>query len=470
MTPPPPTLADGDAVPTQLVRVIQILAVAIGLAIAICVPVLFGAAGYYHETIHLRHHLLAAQTQVSRYAYTQGSHWDLSITRLGTLLGENARFADEPVRQKILDPEGKLIYAEEQELDWPIISRRVPIEVAGETEGWVEIDASFRGWLLSTLLVALASLLVGMGTIVVVHRYPMRILSRTFGALTTAHARFEVQLAETLKAYELLQAESRKVEDTSYDLTRALEEAQLANRTKSEFLAAMSHELRTPLNAIIGFSELMSGELLGPIGSPKYVDYANDITQSGQHLLAIINDILDLSKIEAGKMSVADEQLDLDQVIRSSLRFIAERARSANVKVAIEIAEGPLLMRGDAIKVKQILLNLLSNAVKFTPAAGRVEVHAFKDGDGRLLIVVKDTGCGMKTEDIPKALEPFRQVDSSLNRRFEGTGLGLPLSKRLIELHGGTLTIDSTVDVGTEVTVAFPAARVIDKPVGSIAA
>lgn len=243
------------------------------------------------------------------------------------------------------------------------------------------------------------------------------------------------------------------------ELRSAMEEAEVANRTKSEFLANMSHELRTPLNAVIGFSEVMTSEVFGPLGSDQYRDYALSIHDSGRHLLDLINDILDVSKIESGQLTLTEEDLDLSDILTASTRLVRERAAKAGVALRSDLPDSLPILRADQRRMKQVFLNLLTNAVKFTPSGGHVTVSAQRTPDGGLIVRVIDTGIGMKSEDIPKALLPFQQVDSGLSRRHEGTGLGLPLTKALVELHDGDLQLKSTLGEGTEVRLWFPQSR-----------
>src|SRR5262245_25142184 len=241
----------------------------------------------------------------------------------------------------------------------------------------------------------------------------------------------------------------------------AKDAAEQANRAKTTFLANMSHELRTPLNAIIGFAELIAMQVGGPIGSERYIGYARDIGASGEHLLKIINDVLDLTRIEAGGMELQDEPIRCADLIESSLRFVRDQAARANLAIAIDCAADLPRLRGDQRKLRQVLINLLSNAVKFTQRGGRVRVAAACASGGGLLLVVSDTGIGMASSDIARALTPFKQVDSSLARKHQGAGLGLALAKNLVELHDGALEVASELGQGTVVTCSFPAVRTI---------
>jgi two-component system, cell cycle sensor histidine kinase PleC len=247
------------------------------------------------------------------------------------------------------------------------------------------------------------------------------------------------------------------------ELERARLVAEESNRVKSQFVAHMSHELRTPLNAIIGFSEMIRDALIGPLGT-RYRAYARDIHSSGAHLLRLINDVLDLSKVEAGRVDLHEEMVDLVKLAEDCRRLVADSVKAGKLELSIELAPHLPLIRGDELRLKQILLNLLSNAVKFTAAGGRIALTAATTVEGGVAVSVADTGIGMAPEDIPIALEPFRQLDGAFNRRFEGTGLGLPLARRMAELHGATLSLSSVKDRGTIATLTLPADRIIERP------
>lgn len=247
------------------------------------------------------------------------------------------------------------------------------------------------------------------------------------------------------------------------ELRAAKERAEQASQAKSTFLANMSHELRTPLNAVLGFSEIIRDELYGSIGNARYAEYARDIYASGKHLLDVINNILDLAKIEAGHVAWEDEEVDVGAIMAACHRLIVDDAGRKGVRLELVPTPWTILLSADSTRLRQILLNLLSNAVKFTPAGNQVTLSARPGEDGSFLIEVADTGIGMRPEDIAKAFQPFQQIDSSLARRYEGTGLGLTLTKSLVELHGGTLTLNSWPGVGTTATVHLPEWRVIDR-------
>nr|MDJ0970138.1 ATP-binding protein [Kiloniellales bacterium] len=288
----------------------------------------------------------------------------------------------------------------------------------------------------------------------------------------SARSSFEVELAEGTVArvsqhrtqdggLVCVYADVTELHRRQQDLLVAKEEAEAARRSMSSFLANMSHELRTPLNAIIGFSSMMKEEMVGPLGDKAYKSYANDIHASGSLLLDIINDVLDVSKIEAGKHRIEEDCVPVGQLLNSCLRLIGTRASAAGLALGRRCDVEALELRADPRALKQILLNLLSNAVKFTPEGGRIELAALLDDTGDFLFQVSDNGIGMAPEEIPRALAVFGQIESDLASRHQGTGLGLPLAQRLTEMHGGSLELESAPGRGTTVTIRLPADRIL---------
>jgi PAS domain S-box-containing protein len=243
-------------------------------------------------------------------------------------------------------------------------------------------------------------------------------------------------------------------------LSLAMQKVQAASDAKSAFLATMSHELRTPLNAVIGFADLMLGETLGPVGHPRYSEYLGDIRKSGEHLLALINQVLDLARLDSGKAPLAEEDVYLPYLLEDVCRTIEPLAQEADLHIVTDIPVSLPSLRGDTRRLRQILLNLLSNAVKFTPPHGTITIDAAETAKG-LVLHIRDTGIGIAEADLPVVLERFGQNDSMISRKHEGTGLGLPLAKQLAELHGGSLVLESEEGAGTCITVTFPAERII---------
>ena len=269
----------------------------------------------------------------------------------------------------------------------------------------------------------------------------------------------ELEASKTDLTHKLAENKAETVQ-----LREMTEKTAAAARAKSELLANVSHELRTPLNAIIGFSNILKKELYGPIGHAKYHEYAEDISESGLHLLAIINDILDLSKIEAGQMELQEEAFDIGGAINVAHSLVRESAETRGVTIKFDLADDMPWLVADERRVKQIILNLLSNAVKFTPQGGEVMVKVWCSTGSGYVLQVADTGIGIAPEDLSKALAPFGQVGNSLDGECQGTGIGLPLTKSLAEMHGGSLNIESSVGVGTTVTVRLPSHRIAPLP------
>ncbi len=252
--------------------------------------------------------------------------------------------------------------------------------------------------------------------------------------------------------------------EANVELAALASAAEADNENKSQFLASISHELRTPLNAIIGFSEIIKSETMGAIGNVQYKDYIRDIHNSGVHLLSLINDILDYSKAEADKIDLLVEEVDITKLIHTSIRLVSPRAEHAKVALVADVPEDHYFLYTDAKKVKQVLLNLLSNAVKFTPEGGQIRVSMWRDmKEDAISVEVRDSGIGIAPKDISKALSPFGQVDSALSRKYEGTGLGLPLTKKFVEIMGGTFAIESEEGKGTIIRFSLPENIPIEK-------
>jgi signal transduction histidine kinase/HAMP domain-containing protein len=245
------------------------------------------------------------------------------------------------------------------------------------------------------------------------------------------------------------------VKEREENFRRATQAAEAASAAKTRFLTNMSHELRTPLNAVIGFSEILTTQLFGPLGNARYNEYAADILRSGRHLLDVINSVLEISKHEAGKQSIDAERVDMRGVLTDCAKMMAVQFEAAKISFDFRGPPGPTFVSGDSPKLRQIFLNLLSNALKFTESGGRVTLSA-RETDSAHVIEIADTGIGMSEEDVKVALTPFGQVDNRLERKYEGTGLGLPLAKSMIELHGGTLEIKSARGSGTTISVYLP--------------
>jgi two-component system cell cycle sensor histidine kinase PleC len=246
-------------------------------------------------------------------------------------------------------------------------------------------------------------------------------------------------------------------------LLRSKEAADSANRAKTEFLAKMSHELRTPLNAILGFSEMMQTAMRGPLNA-KYLEYAGDIHASGEHLLGLVNDILDLAKLEAGKVELQESDVTLPELTEECLALVRGQADRGNVRLAAVVPHTLPALRADRRSLKQLLLNLLSNALKFTPDGGTVTVLANGGERFGITLSVRDTGIGMSAAEIEVALSPFGQIESAFRRTQKGTGLGLPICKSLVELHDGTLHVSSEPGGGTTLSATFPSYRTVVRP------
>jgi signal transduction histidine kinase len=283
-------------------------------------------------------------------------------------------------------------------------------------------------------------------------------------SLRSREAALQSNLTQLKDAKGALEQRSRMLEGLAAELDEARAKAEASSRGKSEFLANMSHELRTPLNAIIGFGEIIGREMFGPLGNAKYRDYAGDIIMSSTHLLSLVNDMLDLSRIEAGKAELNDEIIDLGRAVEDALEFMRPDLQSRGLVFENRIDDDLPMVRADRRMLRQILLNLLSNAIKFTPNNGRITARGLHERNGQALVAIEDSGVGIPPTEIDTLLKPFGLAESRLRYDHEGTGLGLPLSKVMMELHDGQLQIASAVGQGTTVTLVFPPERVVAEP------
>jgi len=319
-------------------------------------------------------------------------------------------------------------------------------------------------WRLSflyTALVSVATMLVYEWVAFVVNPVPSGffVSNNTFlcsAALFSVFVNYiqEYQLRRSFIDNEYLRRERTRSE-------RLLSRSEAANRAKNDFLAIMSHELRTPLNAIIGFSEIIANQMFGPVGQPKYADYASDIRSSGTHLLSIINDILDISKAEAGKLLLEEEPIDPVESLNRAMRMFRQRASELGVELSFRVRDDIPWIIADPRLFNQVAINLTSNALKFTPEGGHVWIEIGLDAARNLALTVRDTGIGVKKADIVRIFEPFVQVENAMSRTHQGTGLGLPLVRKIMSLHGGTVELESETGQGTTVTATFPKSRFV---------
>lgn len=286
---------------------------------------------------------------------------------------------------------------------------------------------------------------------------------RKDGSVFPVDVRGQVFLEDDQRKVMVNARDVTAVKETERAMIAARVDAENANRAKSDFIANVSHELRTPLNAIIGFSQILSSEMLGPMGHARYGDYANDIHTSGQHLLTVISDILDLSKIEAGKETLQENEIDLDTLVDEAMNLSSGEAVARSISLEGADGIGPIRLRGDKVKLRRVLINLLSNAVKYAPTGGVVAISANVDTVARRLVLcVRDDGPGMTDEEVQRAFDAFQRLDPRVRDNASGTGLGLPIARKLCELHGGDLVLDSTPGQGTDAIVTLPLNRVLD--------
>jgi signal transduction histidine kinase len=441
---------------SRLRRTMRRLALAVAVVTAVSIPLGFFVVSYTDQGRDLEHHGVLTSERLAQYAYSHGATWSYARERLAETMAAT-QSSHEDIHQVAHLPDGREVAQFGNLPAWPRLSRIAVASSFGGQVATVTVSSSLRPLLLQTALVALFALLLGGTTYVALHRLPLRALDETLGQLQVSLKTVEAHATETSYAYEELKRQHRLIEETTHELMKARDQAQTADQTKSAFLATMSHELRTPLNAIIGFSEMLTQEVFGPLSNDRYREYCGSIGESGHHLLAIINDVLDISKMEAGKLQLYFEEVDLQQLLDGSCRLVRPKVYEAGVELKLLACEPPLEpITADAVKLKQIVLNLLSNALKFTPPGGEIALGYGRTPEGGVYIRVTDSGIGMTEEEVAVALQPFQQVDNTHTRKYEGTGLGLPLAKGLAEQHGGKLEVESQPGRGTSVTIYLP--------------
>jgi signal transduction histidine kinase len=361
-------------------------------------------------------------------------------------------------------------------MQYPVVQRVLTLRDAALHIAAERADAR-RGAALRALItvaaMALLTLAIGALAVAMFGRrvvFPILALTRTIvriaegeRAIEVPHRAREDEIGQMGNALETLRHNALAAEQAAKQHAARLEEARSAaegaSRAKSAFLATMSHELRTPLNAVIGFAEMIEREIVGPVGAPAYTEYARDIHESASHLLQLINDILDLSTLEAGHLSLSEEKIDLRQTLQASVRMLAPRAEAGQISISIETESDSIPVICDERRIRQVALNLLANAVKYTQPAGRIIVRLTRDRDGSVVMSFEDNGIGIAEADLALVMAPFGRAETAFNRTTEGTGLGLPLTKRLVEAHGGELILRSAPGKGTTATVRLPAWR-----------
>ena len=453
----------------RLSHILTWMAAAVAGAVALAIPVIFFLTAYHYESSHTEQTAQARAQALSNYIYKHPNLWRFSVHRLEKIL--HSRSGDRQIYQ-LTGVDGKIIASSQPTPEENAVHRSHGLSIEGvapvlegqNVVGMVHVILSLRPILTTTGWVMSVGFILALAIFLILRTLPLRALQERVTEMRENEQSLQAKIADLKAAHFKLEMQGESLTCLADDLRVARDEARAADRAKSEFLAAMSHELRTPLNAVLGFSEIIKNETFGPVGSVQYRDYAEDIHHSGQHLLSLINDILDLSKIESGKDELAEDHLEIPEIVRSTLKLVEHRVEQGGIELNLDLADQLPVLRADERKLKQILVNLLANAIKFTKPGGTVTIRVWCRRDSGCVIQIADTGIGIAPKDIPKALSQFGQVDSDLNREYDGTGLGLPLTKALVELHGGSLDLQSEVGAGTTVTVRFPAERIVRLP------
>lgn len=444
----------------RLRRSIQRSAVIFAVISLIATSGFFIVSAYQAERFHVHGEAARAADLISLHVGTDPQGWRQDPRWLDEVVN-NLHGPGEESWHEIIDRSGSIItrYGEHPGLLSAIGEAAI---MAGDEQVGVVRVGQIPHRVFDFMVLGLwLGLVLSACVVVVLWVLPMRALNVACGQAETYRRTLEVRVAELEFTQSMLQRQRAELGRVAERLRDAREKEHKANLAKSEFLANMSHELRTPLNSILGFTEIMELGTFGSIGNTRYQAYLGHIHTSGQHLLELINDMLDLSKVEAGRLELDEHPVDFRHLVEECRILVQQRLDSGDLEFSSRVPAHVPNLLVDERKLKQILLNLLSNAIKYTPPNGRVAVRAWRDRAGLFHFSVADTGIGMAPDDIPKALEPFGQVDNAMISGEEGTGLGLPLTRALVELHGGTFDLESRVDKGTTATVTLPAERVL---------
>lgn len=443
----------------RLRRRMKQVAAAFALTALLAISGLFFGFGYLGELTHVRIEAARAAELISLQARADSTGWALDRKRLDGIVATT--HSDEwAVWYEILDWNGAVI-ANGGEFPAPFaVNGTADITDGRAVVGKVRIAGHPHGLLRFSGIGVLLGLVLSGCVVVVLWILPAQALDTATERAESYRVALEGRIAELEMTRDLLEKQGAELSQTADNLFHAREQERKANEAKSQFLANMSHELRTPLNSIIGFSEMVKLQAIGPVENERYLEYAGHIHSSGKHLLELINDMLDLAKVEAGKLELEEEVVDFGQIYEGCRVLLEHRIAADGLQVNVMLPNDPPLLLADKRKIRQILFNLLSNAIKHTPAGGRIVTTVYTHPEMGFIFSISDTGVGMAPEDIPRALEPFGQVGDPLVKGDLGTGLGLPLTKSLVELHGGTINVVSQTGQGTTVTVKMPPSRI----------
>lgn len=449
----------GHEVETVLRRRMKQVATVFAVSVLLASTALFAVIDYLDEVSHVSTEAARSAELISLRAKGDPTGWALDRKWLSDVAASPHKDGAD-FRYEIRDWTGNLILSGGAYRGLLAVSASADITDGANILGTVLVSEFPDGIFGAAGLGLVLGLLLSGCVILVLWVLPARALDTALDRAESFRAALEGRIAELELTRDMLERQGAELSHTADNLFHAREKERKANKAKSEFLANMSHELRTPLNSIIGFSEMVKLQAIGPVENERYLEYAGHIHSSGKHLLDLINDMLDLAKVEAGKLELEEEVVDFGRVYEGCRTLLEHRIAADGLRVTLTLPDDPPLLLADERKIRQILFNLLSNAIKHTPKGGRITTTVHTHPETGFMLSISDTGAGMAPEDIPKALEPFGQVGDPLVKDDVGTGLGLPLTKALVELHGGTIELASQPGLGTTAIVTLPPKRI----------